>query len=135
MAVIEVRLLVRLGDGADEVDLTGAAGSLRGRLLEAGVEQARLQRSDLTALGSKSGAEVVAGALLVSMLPHVFSTVIVAIQAWSARASGRSVTIVDGDREVSATGLSAEEQQRLLENFTPRPAAQEPDGGTPDGHA
>ncbi|MGQ4483451.1 hypothetical protein [Streptomyces sp. SAS_276] len=135
MAFIEVQLLVRLGEGTDELDLAAAVGALRGQLLDAGVEQARLQRSDLTVPGLKSGVEVVAGALLVSMVPHVFSTVIAAIQAWSARASGRSVTIVDGDREVSATGLSAEEQQRLLEDFTPRSAAQEPDAGTPDGHA
>lgn len=135
MAFIEIRLLVRLGEDADEVDLADAVGGLRGRLLEAGVEQAQLQRSDLTVNGGKSGAEVVAGALLVSMVPHVFSTVIAAIQAWSTRASGRSVTIVDGDREVSATGLSAEEQQRLLQEFTPRTAAQELDTGTPDGHA
>lgn len=131
---VSIRLLVNMGRGSDESQYTQGTGQLRRLLLQHGVESAELQRDEETPPGSKAGDGIVLGALLVTLAPHVFSSVVAAVQAWSTRASGRSVEIVEDGRSLTASGLSEAEQRELIADFRRRlhPTT---DGETPDGRA
>lgn len=123
MAYAEIRLVVGAGAGADERELAGDVADLRRLLLRQGVEEARPDRGAQVPPGAKAGDGVVLGVLLVTLAPHVFGAVVAAVQAWSARASGRSVEIVEGERSLTVSGLSERQQRELVEDFRRRTAA------------
>jgi hypothetical protein len=123
MAQVELQVIVDTGPESDEQEHADGVAQLRRLLLQQGVEGVWLQREGNTPAGAKAGDGVVLGVMLVSLAPHVFGAVISAIQAWSARASGRSVEIVEDGRSLTASGLSEQEQRELIEDFRRRTAA------------
>jgi hypothetical protein len=105
--------------GADEHDeLTRA---LREELLELEVES--VERPANAAPEGTRGADAVAlGTLLVTLGQGALGIVTSAIGRWVARRGDRSVTLeLDGDR-IELSGVSEEEQRRLIETFVARHA-------------
>ncbi|WP_369246560.1 hypothetical protein [Streptomyces sp. R41] len=131
---MHIEVIVRTGRESDDLERTEDAAQLRRLLLRQGVEEVRLHRDGSLPAGAKAGDGIVVGAMLVTLAPHALQAVVSAIQAWSARASGRSVEIVEDGRSLTASGLSEHEQRELIEDFRRRAAAAD-DGGVPDGGA
>ncbi|MCX4826863.1 hypothetical protein OG883_45330 [Streptomyces sp. NBC_01142] len=123
MACVQIRVIVDTGPETDERERVEGTAQLRKLLLQQGVEEVRLQRDGDQPPGAKAGDGIVLGAMLVTLAPHAFSAVVSVIQAWSARASGRSVEIVEGERSLTASGLSEQEQRELIDDFRRRTAA------------
>jgi hypothetical protein len=105
--------------GADEHDeLTRA---LREELLELDVEAVE-RPADAAPEGARGVDAVALGTLLVTLGQGALGIVTSAIGRWVARRGGRSVTLeLDGDR-IELSGVSEEDQRRLIETFVARHA-------------
>ncbi|MFC8661924.1 hypothetical protein [Streptomyces sp. NPDC057199] len=134
MTCAKIHVIVDTGPKSDDQERAEGAAQLRNLLLQQGAEEVRLQRDGDVPTGTKAGDGIVLGAMLVTLAPHAFSAVVSTIQAWSARASGRSVEIVEGGRSLTASGLSEQEQRELIEDFRRRTGPPE-DGETSNGGA
>lgn len=132
MSYIQIHVIADTGPESDDMERAEGTAQLRRLLLQHGVEEVRLQRDGVRVPGAKAGDGIVLGALLVTLAPHAFGAVVSAIQAWSARASGRSVEIVEGERSLIASGLSEQEQRELIDDFRRRTTGPQA-GETADG--
>jgi hypothetical protein len=120
MTYVQIRVIVDAGPDADERERTEETAQLRKLLLKLDVEEVRLQREGDQPCSAKAGDSIVLGAMLVTLAPHVFSSVVSVIQSWSERKAGRSVEIVEGERSLTASGLSEAEQRELIDDFRRR---------------
>lgn len=105
--------------GAEERDeLTRA---LRAELLDLDVES--VERPETPAPdGARGAGAVELGTLLVTFGQGALGLVTGTIARWVQRRGGRSVTLeLDGDR-IELSGVSAEDQRRLIETFVARHA-------------
>ena len=116
-------LRVELDTGADAGDeerdeLTRA---LRDELLELDVES--VDRPETPAPdGTRAVGAVELGTLLVTFGQGALGLVTSTIARWVQRRGGRNVTLeLDGDR-IELTGVSADDQRRLIETFVARHA-------------
>lgn len=134
MNTAEVRIVANTGPGSNERELAEATRQLREMLLRQRVERVVPVHADDAPLGSKAGDLVVAGTLLVTLAPAVISAVVTTAQAWSQRRAGRSASLVLGENSLELTGLSAEQQQRLIDRFL-EVTERADEEGTPDGAA
>ncbi|CAG6398985.1 hypothetical protein NMG29_11630 [Streptomyces cocklensis] len=126
MPFVDVEVVVGLGADADASELFVATGRLRRQLLELDVEDVRLSPSGAgVRQGPKSGTEVAVGALAVTLAPHVFATVLGALQAWADRSKARSVEIRLGEESFTGSGLTREQQDALVAHFVARTGAQD----------
>jgi hypothetical protein len=119
----ELSLKIELGAGdeagAEEQDeLTRA---LREELLQLDVDT--VERPVGAAPEGARGVDAVAlGTLLVTLGQGALGIVTSVIGRWAARRAGRSVTLeLDGDR-IELSGVSEEDQRRLIETFVARHA-------------
>ncbi|MFJ9665780.1 hypothetical protein ACIRPP_14365 [Streptomyces sp. NPDC101219] len=133
MAYVQIHVIVNTGPEADERERAEGTAQLRKLLLQVGVEEVRLQRDEGRPPNTKAGNGIVLGAMLVTLAPHVFSSVVSLFQTWSERAAGRSVEIVEGERSLAASGLSEVEQRELIDDFRRRTATSPQEGETPQG--
>ncbi|GHH93664.1 hypothetical protein [Streptomyces capillispiralis] len=117
MNTARLRIVVDAGPGADDRERVEASRQLREMLLRQRVEQVVPARTETAPPGSKAGELVVAGTLVVTLVPAVISAVVATVQAWSERAAGRSASLVLGEDSLELTGLSAGQQQQLIDRF------------------
>jgi hypothetical protein len=111
---------------ADRLRLDDLSRQLRGELLEAdGTEAVDPLTAGEAPPGTRSGLATVAGALLVTVQPHLGAVVRVVslLKEWLARSDGgRSIRLeVDGD-VIELTGASTELQEKLVAEWIARRA-------------
>ncbi|MFG3108193.1 hypothetical protein [Streptomyces tendae] len=122
MNTAHIRIVAHAGPGADEKERHEASRQLREMLLRQRVEQVVPARSGSAPPGSKAGDLVATGTLIVTLVPAVIGAVVATVQAWSERAAGRSASLVLGEDSLELTGLSAGQQQQLIDVFLERTA-------------
>ncbi|MEU9332299.1 hypothetical protein AB0D49_03920 [Streptomyces sp. NPDC048290] len=120
MGGVKVRVVVGAGDGSDGRELVDAVRQLREMLLRRSVEDVVPEGGGAGPGHSKGGELVVAGTLVVTLVPQVITAVVAVVQAWSERAAGRSARLEFGDDSLEMTGLTARQQQELIDRFLAR---------------
>jgi len=123
VTTIVVTLMVEIDGGpkTDEGELSQLTSQLRRRLLELDVESVE---SPLTTAppGTRSGNSALIGVLLVTVTPALLKGTVAVVHDWLARSQARSAKMqLDGDT-LELTGISAEDQQRMITSFLDRHA-------------
>jgi hypothetical protein len=121
---METGLILNIEVGDIDTDmLDRLTRSLRGELLELGVNSAEVVASGDVPEGAKSPEAVTWGALAVAVVPTFLPKLVEYLQSWSMRGENRRVRIKTqvGDRSVeveySPSALSQEELTRLVDKL------------------
>ncbi len=120
----ETRLVLNIDAGpeADAEELAELTRQLREDLLHLDVETVDLAHAGEAPTGTKAVDPVTAGTLLVTLAASggVLTTLINALQSWLTRHERRGVTLEIGGDKLDVTGISSEEQQRLIDAWLSR---------------
>lgn len=111
---LELRLDVA---DVDVTELEVLTRQLREQLKELDVESVAAISAGPAPDDSKALDLIVIGGLLVKLGPAAVSAVVGVVQAWVGRDAGRSVTMRRGDREITVTKATEDQQARLVEAF------------------
>ncbi len=115
----------------DTEELERLTNALRDELLELPVSAVDPAPAPPPPPGTRAGESAAAGVLLVALLggSGALPMVVEGVRAWLARAGGRSVKLsADGD-VLELSGISSQQQERLIEAWLARHDM----AGTPDG--
>jgi hypothetical protein len=110
------------GPDTDTEELAELTQQLRRELSELDVEAVDLVRAGEAPEGAKAGDPIAWGELLVTLAASggALATLINVLQSWLTRHERRSVTLeIEGDA-LEVTGISSEEQQRLINTWLSR---------------
>jgi hypothetical protein len=116
-------VVIRLAEcGAEPERLEQQSSSLRRELLELDVEDVVRREEGAAPDGARGIDLVAAGELLVSMQGsiEIVKPVIEMVRAWVARGQGekdRTAELTVGDTAIKLTGVSTDQQDRLIEQF------------------
>jgi hypothetical protein len=120
----QLAAVVDAGADSDAEELAELTRRLRGQLLELDVDAVEPATAGEAPAGSK-GVELLAiGGLVIqfAMKSEVLKSVVDATTAWLGRQQGRSVKLtLDGDT-LEVTGVSSDEQRRLVDLWVARHA-------------
>jgi hypothetical protein len=120
----QLAAVVDAGADSDAEELAELTRRLRGQLLELDVDAVQPATGGEAPAGSK-GVELLAiGGLVIqfAMKSEVLKSVVDATTAWLGRQQGRSVKLtLDGDT-LEVTGVSSDEQRRLVDLWVARHA-------------
>ena len=123
-AQAQLAAVVDAGPDSDAEELAELTRRLRGQLLELDVDTVEPATGGEAPAGSK-GVELMAiGGLVIqfAMKSEVLKSVVDATTAWLGRQQGRSVKLtLDGDT-LEVTGVSSDEQRRLVDLWVARHA-------------
>ena len=123
-AQAQLAAVVDAGPDSDAEELAELTRRLRGQLLELDVDTVEPATGGEAPAGSK-GVELLAiGGLVIqfAMKSEVLKSVVDATTAWLGRQQGRSVKLtLDGDT-LEVTGVSSDEQRRLVDLWVARHA-------------
>ena len=123
-AQAQLAAFVDAGPDSDAEELAELTRRLRGQLLELDVDKVEPATGGEAPAGSK-GIELLAiGGLVIqfAMKSEVLKSVVDATTAWLGRQQGRSVKLtLDGDT-LEVTGVSSDEQRRLVDLWVARHA-------------
>jgi hypothetical protein len=120
-----VRIHLGLDDTSPEADAEEserAARQLRDGLLELDVQTVEFAPGGETPEGTKAGVPPDLSTILLTLAASggVLTTIIGVLQSWLTRHERRSVTLeIDGDK-IEITGISSEEQKRLIDAWMRR---------------
>lgn len=121
----ELALEVRTLPDADSEELAGLTRRLRAELLDLDVDDVKPMLAGRAPDGAK-GVELLAfGALAIQFVlqKEVLTSIVDGVRSWLQRQSARSVKLtLDGD-SLEVTGLGSSEQDRLVELWVARHAA------------
>ena len=119
---IRLQLNIDADQEPDVEELAYLTRQLREDLLHLDVETVDLARAGEAPTGTKAVDPVTAGTLLVTLAASggVITTLINALQSWLTRHERRSLTLEMGGDKLEVTGVSSEEQQRLIEAWLSR---------------
>jgi len=119
---MQLKLTINTSSEADGQELDRLTRQLRQEILDLDVEDVSLVETGEAPEGSKSGDPIALGALLVTamtsggMFPHLLDL----LKSWLTRHGLRSVTLeIDGDK-LEVKGISAQEQQQLIDAWMSR---------------
>jgi hypothetical protein len=121
--VIELRLNVGLGSDAEAWELDEATSQLRQELASLNVNSVSRPAGGKAPPGTRGVEIPELATLLVTLGPDVIAGVASTIAAWVGRAGGRRIKLDLGDDSIEATGVSKEDQRRLIEAFLARQSA------------
>ncbi len=128
MADQPAQLMLRIdaSPGAEDEERGELARQLRQELCELDVNSVDFARA-ASAPARAKGDPVTLGTLLVTLAASggVLTTLINAVQSWLARQERTSVTLEIGGDKLSITGVSSEEQRRLIAAWLRRQKAHE----------
>ena len=122
----EVALFIAAEADADEQELAELTDQLRRDLLDLDVEAVDPASVGRAPPGTKGLDALAIGGLVVRLARStgVLTAVVGTIQSWLSRQRGRRVRIeMDGD-SIEVTGISSHDQQRLIDAWIARHAAQ-----------
>lgn len=118
---MQLKLTISTSSEADDEELDRLTRQLCQEILDLDVEDVSLVETGEAPIGSK-GAPIALGAMLVTVLtsgtvfPHLFDL----LKSWLTRHGLRSVTLeIDGDK-LEVKGISAQEQQQLIDAWMSR---------------
>ncbi|MCB8978014.1 MAG: hypothetical protein H6657_11380 [Ardenticatenaceae bacterium] len=116
--MLETELLIKINANhdADMNEVAELTRTLRNDILETNAENAEFVTNGKALSGTKSADPVTWGTILVTLAASggVLTTLINVISSWLSRNKGNSIILeIDGDK-LEVTGLSSEEQQRLI---------------------
>lgn len=104
----------------DEMHLEELTHRLRTELEELDVEKVEVAKSGKAPEGTKSGVDIPAwGSLLVTLATSsgVIPSLVGTVQSWLKRDEGRSITLEIGGDKLQVTGISSEQQRRLINTW------------------
>lgn len=115
-------LTVELGAGVDEEQLDAMTSSLRRQLLELDVENVVRVPAAPAPEGAKAAETFVVGALLVKLVANraTLEAVTGVLRSWLGGRPDRTAKLRFGEEEVEFTGLTSEQQERLLASWLER---------------
>jgi len=108
-------LLLLNAEEHDEEQLADLTRLLQAELRQLDVNQVERIDSRDVPEGAKVGAAAVVGALAVKLGPALVGPVIRAVRSWLSRGRDRSAVLVWKGNKIKVTGVSSEEQERLIE--------------------
>jgi hypothetical protein len=117
-------LRIETEQGADDQELGQLAGKLRRELLHLDVDAVTHAGGGQPPPGAKAVGVVEVGGLIVQLLQSstLLGAVVAAVQSWLSGHQGRSVKLeLDGD-VIEVTGVSSDQQRRLVDAWIARPA-------------
>jgi hypothetical protein len=114
-ASIEVQL--ELDPEADAQELDELTGRLRRQLLELDVDSVERAKGPSPPPGARAVDAATLGTLVVTLTPELLHAVVGTVRAWLSRARCRSVKVKLGDSELELTGVSSEQQERLISDW------------------
>jgi uncharacterized protein YidB (DUF937 family) len=119
----QVSLQVEAGPDADAEEVAEATAQLRRELLELDVDSVKAPEAGPPPPGSKAAEVLAIGSLIVTLVKSTgLGAVVHTIQSWISRQQQRSVKLaIDGDT-LEVTGVSSEEQRRLIDEWIARHA-------------
>ena len=118
----QLGLIINVNPDIAEEELAQLTKQLRQEIEELDVERVDLAKREHVPAGTKTVGPVTWGTLLVTLAASggVITQLISTLQAWLTRHGQRSITLeIDGDK-LEVAGISAEEQQRLIEEWMTR---------------
>ena len=127
----QVRLTINAGSDTDVSELEELTLRLKEELADLDeVESIEMARAGETPAGAKAGDAVLLGDLVMQLLAAggVLTTMIGALQAWLKRHGRRSVSVEIGGDKLEVTGLSSQEQRRLVDAWIARHSSTEAQG-------
>ena len=104
-------------DAAELADLTQR---LRQELLELDVDQVELPKSGPPPPGAKAIEPFSLGTLIIHLAPAVLTSLIGLLQSWLNRNNQRQVKLAINGDTLDVSGLSSDEQQRLIAEWLQR---------------
>jgi hypothetical protein len=123
-ARVQLAAVVDAGPDSDAEELAELTQLLRGQLLELDVDAVEPATGGEPPAGSKSVELLAIGGLVVqfAMKSEILKSVVDATAAWLGRQHGRSVKLtLDGDT-LEVSGVSSDEQRRLVDLWVARHA-------------
>jgi hypothetical protein len=112
------------GEATDDVELEQMRLQVREQLLELDVHAVESAPVGPPPAGTRGLDLLAGGALLVSLSksPELLKMVVSILQSWAASRPARSVELVVGGNSLKVTGISSDEQQRLIDLFVEQSA-------------
>lgn len=114
-----LRVELRLHDDADEQERALDAAKLRRRLLELDVDNVEVASAGPAPDGARAAGAMEIGALIVALAssPSLISSVGQVLSGWISSRNNRGAIVQLGDRRIELTGISHDDQMRLLRIF------------------
>lgn len=120
---LQLRLDVRLAPDADSAELDEAARALRMELLSLDVESVRGLSAGPAPPGTRAIEIAIIGGLMVTAARELIAAVVRTAERWAAQRSVRTVKVTIGGDSIELSGVSDEDQTRLIELFIARTVA------------
>jgi hypothetical protein len=115
--VVKLNVQLDVGADADAEELDEVTLRLRRELLELDVEGVERAYAGQPPHGARAAEAVELGALVVALATPTLGAVVATINSWLARQEARSAKLQLGDKTIELTGISSEQQDRMLEAF------------------
>jgi hypothetical protein len=114
-----LELQLDLDDQADAEELDALTSGLRRQLLQLDVESVERAEGPPPPPGARAAEAISLGTLLVTLTstPELLRALLGSVRAWLSRSAARSVKVKLGDSELEVTGISSEQQQRLIADW------------------
>lgn len=114
-----LELQLDLDDRADAEELDALTTGLRRQLLQLDVESVERAEGPPPPPGARAAEATSLGTLLVTLAstPELLRAVVGTVRAWLSRSAARSVKVKLGDSELEVTGVSSEQQERLIADW------------------
>ena len=121
---LRVNLRLEAGDDADAREIDQLTLELRRRLLELPVDAVDPVSGGAAPPGTRAGEVIALGALLMTLAksPEVLKVAVGTVQSWLGARQGKSIEMEIGGDKIKLSGLSSEEQRRLVDLFVERHA-------------
>ena len=119
-----LELQLNLDDEFDEEELDALTTGLRRQLLQLEVESVDRAEGLPPPLGARAAEASSVGMLLVTLAttPELLRALVGTVRGWLSRSAARSVKVKLGDSELELTGISSEQQERLIADWVSRNA-------------
>ena len=114
-----LELQLDLDDRADAEELDVLTTGLRRQLLQLDVESVERAEGPPPPPGARAAEATSLGMLLVTLAstPELLRAVVGTVRAWLSRSAARSVKVKLGDSVLEVTGVSSEQQERLIADW------------------
>jgi hypothetical protein len=123
--VLSLKVEIQPAVDADPAELDELSRQLRQQILETDVDAVGAIPIGEAPPGARAGELVAVGSLLVTLTrsAELLKSVVAVIQDWLQRSGARTVELQIGGDTLKITGVSSEDQHRLVELFVERHTA------------
>jgi hypothetical protein len=114
---LAISLRVELDDAASIDELAQVTAELREELLELDVDAVEGVAGPEASPDAKGASDNVETLIVALSNSAVLVALVGVLRSWISRASGRKITIKSGKDEITVSGASAEDQERLIKSW------------------